>query len=272
VGKLLLGFNPVEELSIYSPGLGAGENGYLEELSHINRRGSKIKVLPAVEFLAESEILIFCAGYDYSRLEKRRAIRGQWQVHARELAYNLAVIRGILEALRGIKEKTLLIYTNPVDIISYLVFRGLDPSNRVLGFGVNLDTLRLRSLVDPAGVVIGAHGNTMVPVGISRDKAGIIAAREKVLLSISRVTSWQGYTWLGPESASSELFEALLLERSADIPLSVYHEQEEIFIGQLVEFRGDRIHTRSLALNGAEEELFRESVEQIKGDLKRVGA
>jgi len=77
----------------------------------------------------------------------------------------------------------LMLVTNPVDIMTYLAFKesGFE-RNRVFGMGNLLDTLRFRSRIamelnvsreDVRALVIGEHGDSMVPLVESASVSGI---------------------------------------------------------------------------------------------------
>ncbi len=90
---------------------------------------------------------------------------------------NVQLFQGILEELRKValpKNCTILVVTNPVDILTHLAVQKLGlPPARVIGLGTVLDTLRFRSLLaahfqlDPTQVqalILGEHGDSMVPI------------------------------------------------------------------------------------------------------------
>jgi malate dehydrogenase len=88
---------------------------------------------------------------------------------------NAKVIRSIVkEVAKYAPDCKLMIVTNPVDIMTYVARKesGLPP-NHVFGMGNILDTLRFRSYIaqeldvsreDVYALVIGEHGDTMVPL------------------------------------------------------------------------------------------------------------
>jgi L-lactate dehydrogenase len=90
---------------------------------------------------------------------------------------NVALLQGILWEVKGVglrDDAMLVVVTNPVDILTHVAATyGIAPHERVIGTGTMLDTARFRSLLaeqlecDPTAVsalVIGEHGDTMVPV------------------------------------------------------------------------------------------------------------
>jgi malate dehydrogenase len=88
---------------------------------------------------------------------------------------NSAVVRSIVkEVTRYAPDSKLVIVTNPVDVMTYEAYRESGfPRNRVFGMGNILDTLRFRSYIamelgvsreDVRALVIGEHGDTMIPL------------------------------------------------------------------------------------------------------------
>jgi malate dehydrogenase len=91
------------------------------------------------------------------------------------LAANGAIVRSVVEQVRAASPGAILLcVTNPLDVMTHLAWRvsGL-PSGRVLGMGGVLDSARFAHFIAQAtgasvaeieAVVIGAHGDTMVPL------------------------------------------------------------------------------------------------------------
>lgn len=102
---------------------------------------------------------------------------------------NVGLFRGILDSLKGCKLNagaTIVVVSNPVDILTQLAATsGILPSNQVLGLGTVLDTCRFRSLLadhfnvnalDVKALVLGEHGDTMVPILSSATIGGVSLA------------------------------------------------------------------------------------------------
>ncbi|MCE5191945.1 MAG: malate dehydrogenase [Actinomycetia bacterium] len=91
------------------------------------------------------------------------------------LTINGTIMRSVVEQAVAVSpDAVLLCVTNPLDVMTYLAWRvsGL-PSSRVLGMGGVLDSARFAyfiaratgaALSDVDAVVLGAHGDTMVPL------------------------------------------------------------------------------------------------------------
>lgn len=99
---------------------------------------------------------------------------------------NVGLFKGILESLKGCKlaeGATIVVVSNPVDILTHLAAKsGLLPESQVLGLGTVLDTARFRSLLadhfnlsapDVKALVLGEHGDTMVPILSSATAQGV---------------------------------------------------------------------------------------------------
>lgn len=99
---------------------------------------------------------------------------------------NVGLFKGILESLKGCKLNkgaTILVVSNPVDILTHLAAKsGIVPESQVLGLGTVLDTTRFRSLLadkfdvsapDVKALVLGEHGDTMVPILSSATIGGV---------------------------------------------------------------------------------------------------
>jgi L-lactate dehydrogenase len=99
---------------------------------------------------------------------------------------NVGLFKGILDSLKGVKLNdgaTILVVSNPVDILTHLAAKsGIVPESQVLGLGTVLDTCRFRSLLadhfninalDVKALILGEHGDSMVPIFSSATIGGV---------------------------------------------------------------------------------------------------
>jgi L-lactate dehydrogenase len=99
---------------------------------------------------------------------------------------NVSLFKGILESLKGVKlasGATIVVVSNPVDILTHLAAQAeIVPQQQVLGLGTVLDTCRFRSLLadhfnvnatDVKALILGEHGDSMVPILSSATLAGV---------------------------------------------------------------------------------------------------
>ena len=126
--------------------------------------------------LADADVICITAGLRRKPDESRLALINR----------NVELFNTILGSIKthGMKpDATVLVVSNPVDILTYLAEKDLGlPAGHVVGLGTLLDTLRFRSLLAlrlaaPAtqlqAVILGEHGDSMVPVWSSASVAGL---------------------------------------------------------------------------------------------------
>jgi L-lactate dehydrogenase len=128
------------------------------------------------EHLADADVICITAGLRRKPDESRLALINR----------NVALFRSILGEIKAKGHRPdaiVLVVSNPVDILTYLADKELGlPRGRVIGLGTLLDTLRFRSLLAmnlkcPAtqlqAMILGEHGDSMVPVWSSASVAGL---------------------------------------------------------------------------------------------------
>jgi L-lactate dehydrogenase len=187
--------------------------------------------------LEGAKIVIIAAGVSQQPGESRLEL----------LSRNAAVFRAIIpRVLSAAPGATLLIATNPVDIMTHLAakFAGEQgvSSNRVIGTGTTLDTARFRSLlgghfgVDPSHVhayVLGEHGDSEVipfsPVTIGNVPLKDFCDQWEICLEESdkneiahqvrnaayQIIQGKGATYYGVGSAIAKIVEVILGDQRA---------------------------------------------------------
>jgi len=99
---------------------------------------------------------------------------------------NVSLFKGILDSIKQVKLNdgaTIVVVSNPVDILTQLAtVADIVPPKQVLGLGTVLDTARFRSLLadhfnvnatDVKALILGEHGDSMVPIFSSATVAGV---------------------------------------------------------------------------------------------------
>lgn len=141
----------------------------------------------------------------------------------------------------------ILVVTNPVDLVSYLVYKysGL-PSERVIGTGTFLDTLRLKkelaetfkvSIADVSTYVVGEHGDSQVISWSNTKIRGEIFDKievenqevENLKIRIEDTVKQAGWdianykkaTTFGIANATAEIIENIFNNTNKEIPLSI---------------------------------------------------
>jgi L-lactate dehydrogenase len=128
------------------------------------------------EKCADSDMIVITAGLRRKPDESRLDLINR----------NVSLFKQILDSLKtaGLKKDAIVfVVSNPVDILTRLAidYLKLDPS-KTIGLGTQLDTARFRSLIAletglPASqikaLILGEHGDSMVPVWSSATAGGI---------------------------------------------------------------------------------------------------
>jgi L-lactate dehydrogenase len=169
---------------------------------------SEIQILDANADLAEGEALDLLHGSsvlggqrihagDYSRARdsdlfiitaglRRKPDESRLDLINRNVALFLQILAGIQQA--GFRKDALVfVVSNPVDILTQLAQTRLGlPWRQVIGLGTMLDTARFRSLIarelklsptQVSALILGEHGDTMIPVWSSAAYAGLPLAK-----------------------------------------------------------------------------------------------
>jgi malate/lactate dehydrogenase len=153
------------------------------------------------------------------------------------LCFNKKIIDEIIKKLKPKKDTIIIVVTNPVDIISYYVFKSLNLNpNQIIGFGGSLDSNRLKYLLSLQTMkkkiscfVIGEHGEGMIPIFDERVK-NYEEIRKNLRNYASEVISRTGGTIYGPAFCLSELIDAIIRDKREVFCVSCYQEKDDLFI------------------------------------------
>lgn len=161
---------------------------------------------------------------------------------------NGRVVKSVTEKIRAFApEAILLMVTNPLDVMARLAFKVSGfPSRRVIGMGGVLDSARFRCLLaeelgvpaaDVQALVIGSHGDAMLPLGRYATVHGIPVSRlipEEKLNALVERTKNSGAEIVGllktgsafhaPSASVAFMLEAILTGRPRILPASVHLE------------------------------------------------
>lgn len=124
--------------------------------------------------LSDAYLIIIAAGANQREGESRLDL----------LSRNAKIMKSITDGIVKVnKEAILLVVSNPVDILTYMILRFSGfPASRVIGSGTVLDTARLKFLVGRAldvdnrnvhTFIIGEHGDSELAVWSSANISGI---------------------------------------------------------------------------------------------------
>jgi malate dehydrogenase len=161
---------------------------------------------------------------------------------------NGRVVKSVTEKIKKFApEAIILMVTNPLDVMAHLAFKVSGfPARRVIGMGGVLDSSRFRCLlaeelkVPPADVqalVLGSHGDTMIPISRYATVHGIpvsqLIRKERLDTVIERTKNSgaeivgllkTGSAFHAPSASVVFMLEAILMERPRILPASVFLE------------------------------------------------
>lgn len=168
------------------------------------------------------------------------------------------VVEATQKAIAHSPDAILIIITNPLDLMTYLAWRasGLPP-RRVMGMAGVLDSARFQafiamelgvSMADVHAMVLGNHGDLMVPLPHYSTVSGIPIAELMDAATLERVIERTrhggaeivelmktGGAYFAPASSACLMVEAILLNQSRIVPAAAYLQGEyglkDLFIG-----------------------------------------
>ncbi len=175
------------------------------------------------------------------------------------LKANADIIRGIAKAIREHAPKAfVIVITNPLDVMTYLIYRLTGfPRERVIGMAGVLDSTRFRSFLaaeigvsieDIQAMVLGGHGDTMVPLVRYSTVGGIpvekFIARERLAEIIQRTRDGgaeivkllqTGSAFYAPAASAVQMAESILRDKKRLLPVAAYLNGEygfrDIYLG-----------------------------------------
>jgi malate dehydrogenase len=189
------------------------------------------------------------------------------------------------------KNPIIIVVSNPLDVMTYAAYKasGLDAS-RVFGMAGILDTARYRAFLstelnvspkDIQAVLMGGHGDTMVPLPryttvagipvlelIDKDKLDAIVERTKVgggeLVKLMGTSAWYA-----PGAAAAQMVESIVRDEQRIFPCCVRLDGQyginDMFLGAPVKLGKNGIEEIiELQLNDDEKALLAESAQHVR--------
>ncbi len=212
------------------------------------------------------------------------------------LKTNAGIVESVSkEIARVAPDSIIIMVSNPLDVMSYVAMKTTGfPRERVIGMAGVLDTARYRSFIslelgvsveDIQALVLGGHGDTMVPLVSYTTIAGIpltqLLEQERVDALIDRTRKGgaeivghlkTGSAYYAPSAAAVQMAEAIVKDKRRILPCAAYLEgeygHEGIFLGvpcQLGEGGLQRII--EVELTESEAEALAKSAEAVRATM-----
>jgi len=162
---------------------------------------------------------------------------------------NEKIVRSVTEQVIGASpDAIVIILSNPLDAMCHVAksASGL-PKERVFGQAGILDTARYRTFIawetnastkDVQALVLGGHGDQMVPVISSTTVGGVplrkLVSEERIQAMVERTAGGGGEigkrlgtsAWYAPGAAFAQMVDSVLLDEKRVLPCTVYLEGE----------------------------------------------
>ena len=240
---------------------------------------------------ANSDIVVITAGLPRKPGQDRSDL----------LKTNAKIVKMVTEEIIKYSSNPLIIVvSNPLDAMVYVAKQvsGL-PKHRIMGMAGVLDSARFRtfvslelkcSLVDVDAMVLGGHGDSMVPMPRYTTVSGIsitdLMSKERIDRLVDRTRKGgaeivgllkKGSAFLSPGASAVKMIEAILLDKKRMLPCTAYLEGEYgwdgIFFGVPVTLGITGIEqVIQLQLTDEERVAIDTSAQDVKKMIKEVDA
>jgi malate dehydrogenase len=172
---------------------------------------------------------------------------------------NATIVKTVSEQIKKMSPNAIIIVvSNPLDVMSYVCMKTTGfPRERVIGMAGVLDSARYRSFIalelgvsvaDIQALVLGGHGDTMVPLASYASVSGIpltqmlAADRIEALVQRTRKGGGEivgllktGSAYYAPAAAAVQMAEAIAHDKKRILPASVWLKGEyglkDLFLG-----------------------------------------
>jgi malate dehydrogenase len=212
---------------------------------------------------------------------------------------NAGIIKSVTEQIAAKSPKSILIVvSNPLDVMVHVALKvsGFD-RKRVIGMAGVLDTARYRTFIamelgvsveDVSALLLGGHGDSMVPLPRYTSVAGIplpeLLSKEKIDAIVSRAQNGgaeivnflkTGSAFYAPSSAAVQMVESIVKDKKRVLPCAVYLQGEygitDTVVGVPVKLGRNGIEQiLEINLNGEEKTLLKKSADDVKANIEKV--
>lgn len=209
------------------------------------------------------------------------------------LAKNKEIVGGVAkEVAERSPDAFVIVVTNPLDAMCHVAFDVTSfPRQRVIGMAGILDTARFRTFLawelgvsvrDVTGVVLGGHGDSMVPVVSYSSVAGVPVSQklsdERVEEIVQRTRDGgaevggllqTGSAFYAPSAAAAEMVDSIVLDQKRVLPCAAMcqgeYGLEGLFVGVPVKLGAEGIEEIvEMELSDTEREALGTSVDGVR--------
>lgn len=265
-------------------GAAIGKSLDLAQSAPIELFDSRIKGTNKYEDIAGADVVIITAGMPRKPGMSRDELVG----------INAKIVKDVCEGVKKhAPESYVIVVCNPMDVMAVYAKQILGfPRERVLGMGGCLDSARFRAFIaeelnvsvkDVTGVVLGNHGDAMVPMVRLASVSGVplmdLMPAEKVSAIVARTKQAgaeigghlkTGSAYYAPSRGAVEMAEAILKDQKRVLPVAVelngeFDVNDKLMVGVLARIGGKGMEgIVDIKMNADEKAEFAKSVEAVR--------
>lgn len=215
------------------------------------------------------------------------------------MAANTKIVKSVAEEVKKASpEAIVIVVSNPLDVMTYVTMKvtGFAPE-RVMGMAGILDTARYRaflgmelnvSIEDIQAMVLGGHGDSMVPLKSCTSVGGIPVTqlihpnRLDEIIQRTRDGGIEivnflktGSAYYAPGAASAQMVEAIVRDKKRVVPAAAYcrgeYGLEDVYVGVPVVIGAGGVEKiLKLELSDEELEALRKSADHVKANIAKL--
>jgi malate dehydrogenase len=213
---------------------------------------------------------------------------------------NAGIVSSVTAEIKRVAPNSIIVMvSNPLDAMCYVAMKVTGfPRERVIGMAGVLDTARYRaflaealdvSVEDIQAMVLGGHGDTMVPLISYTTVSGIpinqLMAKDKLDAIVNRTRNGgaeivaflkTGSAYYAPSASAVQMVEAIALDKKRILPCSAWLTGEfglnDVFCGVPCKLgRGGLEQIVKIELTDAERAELHKSAENVRDTMKATG-
>jgi malate dehydrogenase len=215
------------------------------------------------------------------------------------LRTNADIVRGVSKEVKRVApDAIVIVVSNPLDVMCYVAMKETGfPRERVIGMAGVLDTARYRSFVameldvsveDIQALVLGGHGDTMVPLASYTTVSGIplsqLMKQDRIDALVDRARKGgaeivallkTGSAYYAPSSATVQMVEAIVKDKRRILPCAAWLEGEYgmkgLFLGVPCKLgAGGLLEVIEVQLTADEKAALEKSAEAVREPMRAL--
>jgi len=212
---------------------------------------------------------------------------------------NAGIVKSVSEQIKqSSPDAIVIVVSNPLDVMCYVAKAVTDfPRERVIGMAGVLDTARYRAFLaeamdvsvrDIQAMVLGGHGDTMVPLVSYTTVSGIpvtqLLAQDKLDAIVDRTRNGgaeivkhlkTGSAYYAPSAGAVQMVEAIVLDQRRILPCAAWLQGEyglrDLFLGVPCKLgKGGLQQVIEVELTGAERAALEQSAQAVREPMTAV--